>query len=70
MDYYVQDYFFLTANHLKDNVLKGLPHAFKDLVKQSNTSEGHDMMTMPELDKHVFVEVLDDRGTVELDDSG
>ena len=58
------------GHHLKTNVLEGMPAEFASLVQQSNATEGHDMMSAPDLDRHVFMHVLDDRGAVELDPEG
>lgn len=49
---------------------EGLPPEFRATTKQSNVSETYDMMTRPDLDKHVFMRVLEDRGAVELDADG
>ncbi len=58
------------GHHLKAGVLEGLPPEFASLVQQSNASEGHDMLSAPDLDRHVFVRVLEDRGAVDLDPDG
>lgn len=59
-----------TGLHLKDAVLAHMPEEFNSLVRQSNVSEGHDMLSAPNLDAHVFVRVLEDRGAVNLDPEG
>ncbi len=51
-------------------MLSHLPEEFNSLVRQSNVSEGHDMLSAPNLDAHVFVRVLEDRGAVNLDPEG
>ena len=66
----VQDYFIKTGLHLKDAVTAHLPEEFNSLVRQSNVSEGHDMLSAPDLDAHVFVRVLEDRGAITLDPEG
>ncbi|EIE19067.1 GINS complex, Sld5 component [Coccomyxa subellipsoidea C-169] len=67
---YAKDYFVKTGLHLKDAVLSHLPEEFNSLVRQSNVSEGHDMLSAPNLDAHAFVRVLEDRGAVNLDPEG
>jgi hypothetical protein len=59
-----------TGLHLKDAVLAHMPEEFNSLVRQSNVSEGHDMLSAPNLEAHVFVRVLEDRGAVNLDPEG
>ncbi len=66
----MQDYFIKTGLHLKDAVTAHLPEEFNSLVRQSNVSEGHDMLSAPDLDAHVFVRVLEDRGAINLDPEG
>ncbi|KAK9904920.1 hypothetical protein WJX75_005594 [Coccomyxa subellipsoidea] len=67
---YAKDYFVKTGLHLKDAVLAHMPEEFNSLVRQSNVSEGHDMLSAPNLEAHVFVRVLEDRGAVNLDPEG
>ncbi|CAL8464662.1 g4197 [Coccomyxa elongata] len=67
---YAKDYFIKTGLHLKDAVTAHLPEEFNSLVRQSNVSEGHDMLSAPDLDAHVFVRVLEDRGAINLDPEG
>ena len=66
----VQDLFLKTGEYMRDNILKAFPPEFQGATRQSNVSEGYDMMTRPDLDKHVFMRVLEDRGAVELDAEG
>lgn len=56
--------------HLKEAVLAHMPEEFGSIVKQSNVSEGNDMLSAPDLDAHVFARVLEDRGAIELDPEG
>lgn len=55
---------------MKTSVLDQMPQEFSSAVRQSNMSEGHDMLMVPNLDKHMFVRVLEDRGTMDLDPDG
>ena len=66
----LQDLFLKTGEYMRDNILKAFPPEFQGATRQSNVSEGYDMMTKPDLDKHVFMRVLEDRGAVELDADG
>lgn len=66
----MQDLFLEAGKYMRDNILKDFPPEFRATTKQSNVSESYDMMTRPNLDKHVFLRVLEDRGAVELDAEG
>ena len=66
----MQDLFLKTGEYMRDNILKAFPVEFQGATRQSNVSESYDMMTRPDLDKHVFMRVLEDRGAVELDAEG
>ena len=66
----MQDLFLKTGEYMRDNILKAFPAEFQGATRQSNVSESYDMMTRPDLDKHVFMRVLEDRGAVELDAEG
>ena len=66
----LQDLFLKTGEYMRDNILKAFPAEFQGATRQSNVSESYDMMTRPDLDKHIFMRVLEDRGAVELDAEG
>jgi hypothetical protein len=66
----LQDYFKSSVRHMKTSMLDQMPPEFSSAVRQSNMSEGNDMLMVPNLDKHVFVRVLEDRGTIDLDPDG
>lgn len=66
----VQDLFLESGRYMRDNILKDFPPEFRATTKQSNVSETYDMMTRPDMDKYVFMRVLEDRGAVELDAEG
>jgi len=66
----VQDLFLESGKYMRDNILKDFPPEFRATTKQSNVSETYDMMTRPNMDKHVFMRVLEDRGDIELDADG
>ena len=66
----VEDYFLEFVKILRESVLLQLPESFASCVQQSSASEGRDMMPTPALDTHVFLRVLEDRGTVQLDETG
>ena len=70
MHMHVQDLFLESGKYMRDTILKDFPPEFRATTKQSNVSETYDMMTRPDLDKHVFMRVLEDRGAVELDADG
>lgn len=55
---------------MKNSVLRHLPQEFNQLAKQSSASEARDMIPEPKLSGHVFCQVLEDCGTIELDDQG
>lgn len=55
---------------MKNSVLRHLPPEFNQLAKQSAASEGRDMIPAPSLNSHVFCQVLEDCGTIELDEQG
>ncbi|KAK9809391.1 hypothetical protein WJX73_001412 [Symbiochloris irregularis] len=67
---FVQEFFMDMGMHMKENILKNLPPGFDQLVRQSNADPTKDTMPAPDLDRHVFCRVLEDRGTVELDQQG
>ncbi|KAK9819598.1 hypothetical protein WJX72_000134 [[Myrmecia] bisecta] len=67
---YAKEFFVTSGQHLKEKVLQHMPPGFDKLLKQSATSEGNDTIPMPDLDRHVFCHVLEDRGTVELEETG
>jgi hypothetical protein len=67
---HVQDLFLESGKYMRDTILKDFPPEFRATTKQSNVSETYDIMTRPDLDKHVFMRVLEDRGAVELDADG
>ncbi|CAL5224587.1 g7294 [Coccomyxa viridis] len=67
---YAQDLFLESGKYMRDNILKDFPPEFRATTKQSNVSETYDMMTRPDMDKYVFMRVLEDRGAVELDADG
>lgn len=67
---FAQEYFFMMGMHMKDNVLSKMPIGYEQLVKQHRNSTEKDTMPMPDLNHHVFCKVLEDRGTVELDEEG
>ena len=66
----MQEYFILFGKHMKNSVLRHLPPEFNQLAKQSEASEGRDMIPEPDLSKHVFCHVIEDCGAIELDDQG
>ena len=70
MHMHTQDLFLESGKYMRDTILKDFPPEFRATTKQSNVSETYDMMTRPDLDKHVFMRVLEDRGAVELDADG
>ena len=67
---HAQDLFLESGKYMRDNILKDFPPEFRATTKQSNVSETYDMMTRPDMDKYVFMRVLEDRGAVELDADG
>lgn len=44
--------------------------AFSSLVRQASAHPGKDMVPAPDLDRHVFCRVLEDRGNVTVDEEG
>ena len=44
--------------------------AFSSLVRQAAAHPGKDMVPAPDLDAHVFCRVLEDRGSVTVDEEG
>lgn len=67
---FCQEYFQLVGSHLKENALRNMPKAFDSLLRQSSNSQACDMMPLPQLDRHVFIQVLHDLGNMEVDDKG
>ncbi len=67
---HVQDLFLESGKYMRDTILRDFPPEFRATTKQSNVSETYDMMTCPDMDKHIFMRVLEDRGAVELDADG
>lgn len=55
---------------MKENALRNMPKAFDSLLRQSSNSQTCDMMPLPQLDRHVFIQVLHDLGNMEVDDKG
>ena len=55
------------AAHMRENLLLHLPEGYEDLTQQSSSGTRKDTFPRPNLDKHVFCKVLEDRGTVDLD---
>ncbi|KAL6785440.1 hypothetical protein ACKKBG_A00255 [Auxenochlorella protothecoides x Auxenochlorella symbiontica] len=69
-DAHAQEFFMLQGTHLKMAVGRQLPEAFSSLVRQAAAHPEKDMVPRPDLDKHVFCRVLEDRGQVPVDDAG
>lgn len=44
--------------------------AFSSLVRQASAHPGKDMVPAPDMDRHVFCRVLEDRGNVTVDEDG
>ena len=65
-----QEYFVAYASHMRENVLEQLPDGFQDLTQQSETGTAKDTFPQPQLDRHIFCRVLEDRGTVDLGNDG
>ena len=64
-----QDYFVLAGKHLKTTCLSHLPHDFQSVVKLHETmSEGNDLVSPPPMDQHVFCSVLEDVGSIQLNE--
>ena len=58
------------GTHMRENILGRLPEGFQELTQQSEASAPNDTFPQPNLDKHVFCRVLEDRGTVDLGNDG
>lgn len=69
-DAHAQDFFMLQAGHLRDAVAQALPDSFSSLVRQTSADTAKDMLTPPDLNRHIFCRVLRDLGSVQLDDKG
>jgi GINS complex subunit 4 len=66
---FTQDYFIIAGKHLKASCLDQLPDNLQSLVKShSALSEGNDLIFAPNLDCHVFCSLLDDVGSIQLDE--
>lgn len=61
---HARDYFLVTGRHLKQAAARRLPPQFDSLVRQSAASSGRDMVSGPNLDVHVVVRALADKGGV------
>lgn len=62
---HARDYFLVSGRHLKQAAARRLPPQFDSLVRQSAASSGRDMVSGPNLDVHVVVRALADKGEVE-----
>lgn len=60
----------VAGQHISTNVLSAMPQDFKGLLRQSSVSDANDTLARPNLDAHVFCRVLEDQGSVEVDDKG
>lgn len=58
------------GGHMKNTVLNHMPQSFQSLVYQSSASTTKDMVPKPQLDAHVFCQVNEDLGSVDLDNDG
>lgn len=67
---FARDYFVLFGAHMKAAAANHLPDAFSSLVRQASAHPGKDMVPAPNLDRHVFCRVLEDRGNVTVDEEG
>ena len=52
---------------MRENILLHLPEGFEDLTQQTASGPSKDTFPRPNLDKHIFCRVLEDKGTVDLD---
>ena len=59
---HARDYFLVAGRHLKQAAARRLPPQFDSLVRQSAASSGRDMVSGPNLDVHVVVRALADKG--------
>ena len=59
---HASDYFLVVGRHLKQAAARRLPPQFDSLVRQSAASSGRDMVSGPNLDVHVVVRALADKG--------
>ncbi|PSC76212.1 DNA replication complex GINS SLD5 [Micractinium conductrix] len=67
---FARDYFVLFGSHMKAAAANHLPEAFSSLVRQAAAHAEKDMVPAPDLDRHVFCRVLEDRGNVTVDEEG
>ncbi|KAI7837340.1 hypothetical protein COHA_008855 [Chlorella ohadii] len=67
---FARDYFVLFGSHMKAAAANHLPEAFSSLVRQAAAHPQKDMVPAPDLDRHVFCRVLEDRGNVTVDEEG
>ena len=58
------------GSHMRENVLGQLPEGFQELTQQSEAGAPKDTFPGPNLDRHIFCRVLEDRGTVNLGNDG
>ncbi|KAG1666152.1 hypothetical protein FOA52_011564 [Chlamydomonas sp. UWO 241] len=65
---FTQDYFVMAGQHLTHSVLNSLPDGFKDLLKSHPIEELDDLVATPAVDTHVFCSILEDVGSVQLDE--
>jgi hypothetical protein len=63
---HARDYFLVAGRHLKQAAARRLPPQFDSLVRQSAASLGRDMVSGPNLDVHVVVRALADKGEEEF----
>jgi len=69
-DKYAMDYVRLVGGHLKNIVTSKLPDAFSSVSKQASAHPANDMISMPDLGRHVFARVLRDLGQVQVYEDG
>ncbi|KAL4859359.1 DNA replication complex GINS protein SLD5 [Chlorella vulgaris] len=67
---YARDFFVLFGSHMKAAAANHMPEAFSSLVRQAAAHPAKDMVPAPDLDRHVFARVLEDRGNVTVDEEG
>jgi hypothetical protein len=60
----------LSGSHLKTLAANQLPEAFNSIVRSAGANSQKDLVPTPNLDKHVFCRVLEDRGHVTVDEEG
>ena len=63
---HARDYFLVAGRHLKQAAARRLPPQFDSLVRQSAASSGRDMVSGPNLDVHVVVRALADKGEMRV----